>query len=168
MNTLAATIRKRLERLAQDARAHHFHLVLQEEARAIEQVIEQWPQPKPTVQEWTWRQIGWIVEQSWCEILCGNTVVGAAWENDAKTITEAINAALTAAWRETDKNQALAAERWNQNQLLTAALKDLFAMMEERLLVRDISKDGSPDYIKNVVMFTKRLARAHHALREAK
>ena len=46
------------------------------------------------------------------------------------------------------------------------AIKDLFAMMDEHLLIRDTSKDADPDYHMRQLKFVGRLAKAQKALGE--
>ena len=52
-------------------------------------------------------------------------------------------------------------------QRLRAALTDLFVMMDEGVLVRDISGDAKPDYVTRMLKFVKRLAAAKQALGES-
>ncbi len=67
-------------------------------------------------------------------------------------------------------NDIMRLDNQNLNELrsqiaaLADALKDMFAMIEEGLLVRDISKDGQPDYAIRMLRFTQRLAKANTAL----
>jgi len=51
---------------------------------------------------------------------------------------------------------------------LVEALTDLFAMIEEGFLVRDTSRDASPDYFKQALQFTQRLAKCHDSLVKVK
>ncbi len=44
-----------------------------------------------------------------------------------------------------------------------AALRDLLLMMDEGLLVRDISKDAGPDFALRMLSFVARLKRASEA-----
>ncbi|MGI9293431.1 MAG: hypothetical protein ACR2PS_05560 [Pseudomonadales bacterium] len=44
---------------------------------------------------------------------------------------------------------------------LQEALQDLFSMMDEKLLVRNISNDGDPLWSLHALNFTRRLAKAH-------
>jgi hypothetical protein len=46
------------------------------------------------------------------------------------------------------------------------ALRDMFALISEGLLVRDVSNGGRPDYGPRVVKFALRLAKAHKALED--
>jgi len=50
---------------------------------------------------------------------------------------------------------------------LEAALKDLFAMIDEGLLVRDISKDHESDYHQRMIKLVSRLHQNSEALAEA-
>lgn len=50
---------------------------------------------------------------------------------------------------------------------LLEALKDVFALMEEGVLVRDISHDGSPDYGIRMMGLVSRLKKAHDAVAKA-
>ncbi len=47
---------------------------------------------------------------------------------------------------------------------LREALVDLFALMDEHLLVRDISKDSEPNFHMRTIRFVERLAKARAAL----
>ncbi len=47
---------------------------------------------------------------------------------------------------------------------LVEALQELFAMIEEGLLVRDISKDHEADYFTKALKFTQRLSKARTPL----
>ena len=47
---------------------------------------------------------------------------------------------------------------------LEDALRDLFAMMDEGLLVRDISQDHDPMWALRALEFTQRLAKAQQVL----
>ena len=55
----------------------------------------------------------------------------------------------------------------SQRDALAEALRDMFVMMEEGLLIRDISKDGDSDWGMRMLQFTRRLAAANSALAAA-
>lgn len=52
----------------------------------------------------------------------------------------------------------------DREQALHEALTDMFAMLDEGLLVRDISKDGEPDWPLRMVKFVRRLKINQEAL----
>lgn len=58
------------------------------------------------------------------------------------------------------QNDALLAE----NKRLREALKDMFALMDEGLLVRDTTADPDPDWALRHLKFLQRLKKAHDAL----
>lgn len=57
--------------------------------------------------------------------------------------------------------------RWNVHLELVAGLTDLFALLDEGLLVRDITADALPDYAVRQLKLVSRLATAHQALKHA-
>jgi hypothetical protein len=52
----------------------------------------------------------------------------------------------------------------NRELLCAEALRDMFAMIDEGLLVRDISHDHEPDFYMKAIQFSMRLAKAKKAL----
>jgi len=65
-----------------------------------------------------------------------------------------------AALRELVREQHVEIER------LTAALKDMFALMDEGLLVRDMSHDNDPMWAVRQIKFVQRLCEANALLFE--
>lgn len=54
----------------------------------------------------------------------------------------------------------------NLTDKLAHSLKDLFTMMDDGLLVRDISKDHLPDFTMRMLNFVPRLKVHHDVLKE--
>jgi hypothetical protein len=52
-----------------------------------------------------------------------------------------------------------------ENKELKEALRDLFSMMEEGFLVRDISKDHEPNWVFKMMSFVSRLKKAQDLIR---
>lgn len=50
---------------------------------------------------------------------------------------------------------------------LLAALKDVFALIEEGALVRNTENDASPEFHSSALRFTLRLSKAHQAIAKA-
>ena len=55
----------------------------------------------------------------------------------------------------------------SQRDIAAAALRDLFALMDEGYLVRDISRDGEEGFAMRQLPYVRRLAAAHSALAAA-
>lgn len=53
-----------------------------------------------------------------------------------------------------------------REQELHDALKDMFDMLDEGILVRDVSKDGQPDWVLRTLQIVRRLKKNMDALDE--
>lgn len=65
-------------------------------------------------------------------------------------------------WTEDDPNPLA-----DSHEALVAALRDVFALIDEGHLVRNVANDGDPKWALAALKFVERMARAHAALEAA-